>query len=60
MFWEEMKRVFFAMREIEPDALDDEIIRRVSLGHGWGLECFIRHRDTASASSTNSSTDTSY
>ncbi|MBA3713332.1 MAG: hypothetical protein H0W76_12925 [Pyrinomonadaceae bacterium] len=33
MFWEEMNRVFFAMREIEPDALDDEIIGRVSLGH---------------------------
>ena len=24
MFWEEMKRLFFAMREIEPDDLDDE------------------------------------
>ena len=23
-FWEEMKRLFFAMREIEPDDLDDE------------------------------------
>jgi len=23
MFWEEMKRLFFAMREIEPDALDE-------------------------------------
>ena len=26
MFWEEMKRLFFAMREIEPDDLDDEIM----------------------------------
>ncbi len=26
MFWEEMKRLFFAMREVEPDDLDDEII----------------------------------
>jgi len=24
MFWEEMKRIFFAMREIEPDDLDEE------------------------------------
>ncbi len=24
MFWEEMKRIFFAMREIEPEDLDDE------------------------------------
>jgi hypothetical protein len=24
MFWEEMKRLFFAMREIEPEDLDDE------------------------------------
>lgn len=26
LFWEEMKRVFFAMREIEPEDLDDEIM----------------------------------
>ena len=26
MFWEEMKRLFFAMREIEPDDLDEEIM----------------------------------
>jgi hypothetical protein len=24
MFWEEMKRLFFAMREVEPEDLDDE------------------------------------
>ena len=24
MFWEEMKRLFYAMREIEPEDLDDE------------------------------------
>lgn len=24
MFWEEMKRIFFAMREVEPEDLDDE------------------------------------
>jgi hypothetical protein len=24
MFWEEMKRLFFAMREIEPEDLDEE------------------------------------
>ena len=24
MFWEEMKRIFFAMREIQPEDLDDE------------------------------------
>ena len=24
MFWEEMKRIFFAMREIEPEDLDEE------------------------------------
>jgi hypothetical protein len=24
MFWEEMKRLFFAMQEIEPEDLDDE------------------------------------
>jgi len=26
MFWEEMKRLFFAMREIEPEDLDEETI----------------------------------
>lgn len=26
MFWEEMKRLFFAMREVEPEDLDDEIM----------------------------------
>jgi hypothetical protein len=26
MFWEEMKRIFFAMREVEPEDLDDEIM----------------------------------
>ncbi len=26
MFWEEMKRLFFAMRVVEPDDLDDEIM----------------------------------
>jgi hypothetical protein len=26
MFWEEMKRLFFAMREIEPEDLDEEIM----------------------------------
>lgn len=26
MFWEEMKRLFFAMREIEPDDLDEELL----------------------------------
>lgn len=26
MFWEEMKRIFFAMREIEPDDLDEETV----------------------------------
>jgi len=24
MFWEEMKRILFAMREIQPEDLDDE------------------------------------
>lgn len=24
MFWEEMKRIFFAMREVEPEDLDEE------------------------------------
>jgi competence protein ComGF len=24
MFWEEMKRIFFAIREVKPDDLDDE------------------------------------
>ena len=26
MFWEEMKRIFFAMREIQPEDLDDEMM----------------------------------
>lgn len=26
MFWEEMKRIFFAMREVEPDDLDEELM----------------------------------
>lgn len=26
MFWEEMKRLFFAMREIKPGDLDDEMM----------------------------------
>jgi hypothetical protein len=26
MFWEEMKRLFFAMREIEPEDLDEEMM----------------------------------
>jgi len=26
LFWEEMKRIFFAMREVEPEDLDDEIM----------------------------------
>jgi hypothetical protein len=26
MFWEEMKRLFFAMREIGPEDLDEEIM----------------------------------
>ncbi len=26
MFWEEMKRLFFAMPEVEPEDLDDETI----------------------------------
>jgi hypothetical protein len=26
MFWEEMKRLFFAMREVEPEDLDDEMM----------------------------------
>lgn len=26
MFWEEMKRIFFAMREVEPEDLDDQIM----------------------------------
>lgn len=26
MFWEEMKRIFFAMREIVPEDLDDQIM----------------------------------
>jgi hypothetical protein len=26
MFWEEMKRLFYAMKEIEPEALDEEIM----------------------------------
>ena len=26
MFWEEMKRIFFAMREIQPEDLDDETL----------------------------------
>jgi hypothetical protein len=26
MFWEEMKRLFFAMREIEPEDLDEQTI----------------------------------
>ncbi len=26
MFWEEMKHIFFAMREVEPEDLDDEIM----------------------------------
>lgn len=26
MFWEEMKRLFYAMKEIEPEDLDEEIM----------------------------------
>jgi hypothetical protein len=26
MFWEEMKRLFYAMREIRPDDLDEQIL----------------------------------
>lgn len=26
MFWEEMKRIFFAMREVEPEDLDEEMM----------------------------------
>jgi hypothetical protein len=26
MFWEEMKRLFFAMREIKPEDLDEEML----------------------------------
>lgn len=26
MFWEEMKRLFFAMREIQPEDLDEQIL----------------------------------
>ena len=26
LFWEEMKRLFFAMREVEQEDLDDEIM----------------------------------
>lgn len=26
LFWEEMKRVFFAMRDAEPEDLDDELM----------------------------------
>jgi hypothetical protein len=26
MFWEEMKRLFFAMREIQPEDLDEKIL----------------------------------
>jgi hypothetical protein len=28
LFWEEMKRLFFAMREVEPEDLDDEILEQ--------------------------------
>ena len=27
MFWEEMRRLFFAMKEIEPEDLDDEVMK---------------------------------
>jgi len=26
MFWEEMKRLFYAMREIQPDDLDEQVL----------------------------------
>lgn len=28
LFWEEMERLFFAMREVEPDDIDEEILEQ--------------------------------
>jgi hypothetical protein len=35
LFWEEMKRIFFAMREVEEDDLDDEIMNQFLSAMDW-------------------------
>lgn len=38
MFWEKMKRLFYAMKGIEPEDLDEKIMNDFSGGHGWSLK----------------------
>jgi hypothetical protein len=49
MFWEEMKRLFFAMREIEPEDLDEEIMEEFLEAIDWVSNVLYRLEKRRSA-----------
>lgn len=42
MFWEEMKRLFYAMKEIEPEDLDEETMDDFLAAMDWVSNVIVR------------------